>query len=68
MISLGLFTEEGEKLPKGGGGFKNGGYNGIGWQSQQDVPREAKRLEIYYSGLTVTVDLETGEVTDDAET
>ncbi len=68
MISLGLFTEEGDKLPKGGGGFKNGGYNGIGWQSQQDVPREAKWLEIYYSGLTVTVDLETGEVTDNAET
>lgn len=67
MISLGLFTEEGDKLPKGGGGFKNGGYNGIGWQSQRDVPREAKWLEIYYSGLTVTVDLETGEVTDDAE-
>ncbi len=68
MISLGLFTEEGDKLPKGGGGFKNGGYNGIGWQSQQDVPREAKWLEIYYSDLTVTVDLETGEVTDNAET
>lgn len=67
MISLGLFTEEGDKLPKGGGGFKNGGYNVIGWQSQRNVSREAKWLVIYYSDLMVTVDLKTGEVTDDAE-
>ena len=39
------------------------------WETYLDeVSADAKTLEIYCSDLVVTVDLETGEVTDNAET
>lgn len=58
----------GESVSVGGGGFKQGGYNGIGWNTLNEVPADAKKLQISCSHLVVTVDLETGEVTDNAET
>lgn len=67
-ISLGIFDEEGNDIREGGGGYKSGGYYGIGVDHLDDVPVDAKILEIYCSDLVVTVDLETGEVTDNAET
>ena len=67
-ISLGIFDAEGNDIRNGGGGYKNGGYCGMGVDHLDDVPADAKTLEIYCSDLVVTVDLETGEVTEDAET
>ncbi|WP_458407309.1 permease prefix domain 1-containing protein [Anaerotignum sp.] len=67
-ISLGIFDAEGNDIREGGGGYKSGGYYGIGVDHLDEVPADAKTLEIYCSDLAVTVDLETGEVTDNAET
>ena len=67
-ISLGIFDEEGNDIREGGGGYKSGGYCGMGVDHLDDVPADAKTLEIYCSDLVVTVDLEIGEVTDNAET
>ena len=67
-ISLGIFDEEGNDIREGGGGYKSGGYCGMGVDHLDDMPADAKTLEIYCSDLVVTVDLETGEVTDNAET
>ena len=67
-ISLGIFDAEGNDIRAGGGGYKSGGYYGIGVDYLKDVPADAKTLEIYCGDLLVTVDLETGEVTDNAET
>ena len=66
-ISLGIFDEEGNDLRTGGGGYKSSGYYGIGVDHLDMVPAEAKTLEIYCSDLVVTVDMETREVTDNAE-
>lgn len=64
-ITVGVLDKNGEEISNGGGAYKMGGYNGIGWQNLRDVPQDAKWLEIsYFPDLTVTVDLETGEVTD----
>ncbi|MGN0135507.1 permease prefix domain 1-containing protein [Anaerotignum sp.] len=64
-ITVSVFDESGEEISCGGSGYKKGGWNGIGWQNLRDVPQDAKWLEIYYfPDLTVTVDLETGEVMD----
>lgn len=67
-IGTKVLDESGGKISVGGGGFKQGGYNGIGWSTMNEVPADAKTLEITCSNLTVTVDLETGEVADNAET
>ena len=67
-ISLGIFDKEGNDIRAGGGGYKSGGYYGFGVDHLDDVPVDAKTLEIYCSDLVVTVDLETGEVTNNAET
>ena len=67
-INLGIFDAEGNDVRVGGGGFKSGGYYGFGVDHLDEVPADAKTLEIYCSDLVVTVDLETGEVTDNAET
>ncbi len=66
-ISLGIYDEEGNEINEGGGGYKKGGYYGIGVDHLYDVPVDTKTLEIRTEDLTVTVDLETGEVTDNAE-
>ena len=67
-IFLSVFDEEGNDIGEGGGGYKSGGYYGVGRDYKREVPADAKTLEIYCSDLVVTVDLETGEVTDNAET
>ncbi len=67
-ISLGVFDAAGNDIRTGGGGYKSGGYYGFGTDHLDDVPVDAKTLEIYCSDLVVTVDLETGEVKDNAET
>ena len=66
-VKLGFFDEEGNDLRTGGGGYKSSGYYGIGVDHLDMVPVEAKTLEIYCSDLVVTVDMETREVTDNAE-
>ena len=65
---LGIFDAEGNDIRVGGSGYKRGGYYGIGVDHLDGVSENAKILEIYCSDLVVTVDLETGEVTDNAET
>lgn len=67
-INLGVFDAEGNDIRVGGGGYKRGGYYGIGVDHLDGVSENARILEIYCSDLVVTVDLETGEVTDNAET
>lgn len=67
-ITLGIFDAEGNDIRVGGGGYKRGGYYGIGVDHLDGVSENAKILEIYCSDLVVRVDLETGEVTDNAET
>ena len=44
------------------------GYYSIGTDYKREVPVDAKTLEIYCCDLVVMVDLETGEVTDNAKT
>ena len=63
-----ILDEDGEYACKSGGGYKNGGYNGIGWTTKKEVFPDAKMLKLQFGDLLVTVDLETGEVTDNAET
>ena len=63
-----IYDEDGNDIREGGGGYKKGGYYGIGVDHLYEVPVDAKTLEIYCGDLVVTVDLETGEVTDNAET
>lgn len=67
-INLGIFDKEGNDIRAGGGGYKSGGYYAMGADHLDDVPADAKTLEIYCSDLVITVDMETGEVTDNAET
>ncbi len=61
-ISAEAFDENGERLRISGGGWKQGGYYGIGQDILHDVPPNTKILEISCSNLVVVVDLETGEV------
>lgn len=63
-----ILDEDGEYACKSGGGYKNGGYNGIGWTTKKEVFPDAKTLKLQFGDLLVTVDLETGEVTDNVET
>ena len=63
-----VFDAEGEKIPLSGGGYKQGGNYGLGCTKLYNVPADAKTLEIYFSGLIVTVDLETEEVKTNEET
>ena len=63
-----IFDENGEYACKSGSGYKNGGYNGIGWTTKKEVLPNAKTLNLQFGDLLVTIDLETGEVTDNAET
>lgn len=58
----------GAELGGSGGGYKKGGYNGIGWRNINEIPPDAKELEIRYGELRVWVDLETGEVRDNEKT
>ena len=67
-IDAKAFDAEGEKVSVGGGGYKQGGNYGLGCDSLEEVPADAKTLEIYFLGLIITVDLETEEVTDNEET
>lgn len=67
-MTASAFDESGEKAFQGGSAYKSGGYNGIGWNNLKGVSQDAKWLEIYFGDLTVTVDLETGEVTDHGKT
>ena len=66
-INLGIYDEDGNDIREGGSGYKKGGYYGIGVDHLYEVPVDAKTLEIYCGDLVVTVDLETREVTDNAE-
>jgi len=66
-VFLRVFDEDGNNIGEGGGGYKSGVYNGVGTDYKKEVPVDAKTLEIYCSDLVVTVDLETGEVTDNGE-
>lgn len=66
-MTASAFDESGEKAFQGGSAYKNGGYNGIGWNNLKGMSQDAKWLEIHFGDLTVTVDLETGEVTDNGE-
>lgn len=61
-IFVQAFDETGERLHVNGGGWKQGGYYGIGQDILHDVPLNVKTLEISCSGLIVVIDLETGEV------
>lgn len=62
-ISTEVFDKNGERIPAGGGGWKNGGYFGRGQEKVKEIPVDAKELIIYYgNALEILVDLETGEV------
>ena len=67
-VSMEAYDISGEKLSLSGGGFSNGGYNALGAMHLDDVPHDVKWLEISCRGLMVKIDIETGEVTDHAET
>lgn len=60
-ISAEIFDENGENIILSGGGWKQGGYYGIGQEVLDDVPPHAKTLELLVSDVTIVVDLETGE-------
>lgn len=66
-IKIAVYDRNGESLSASGSGYKKSGYNGIGWKNLWEVPQDAKKLVIDYYGVTVTVDLETGEVKDNGE-
>ena len=71
-LSVGIdgYDSEGNRIPHAqGGGFKSGGYYGFGTEHMNEVPSDIKTLKIYCTEqMTLSVDLETGEVTEDAET
>lgn len=67
-ISLAAFDENGEKLGLHGGGYKKGGLYGLGYEKLKGFSDEGKTVNIYCSDLVITVDMATGEVTDNAET
>ena len=67
-VFLRVFDEDGSEIGNGGGGYKSGGYYGVGTDYKREIPADAKTLGIYCSDLIVMVDLETGEVTEDAKT
>lgn len=67
-IDTKVFDADGEKISVGGSGYEHGGNYGLGYASLKEVPSDAKTLKIYCSGLIVTVDLETEEVTTNEET
>ena len=67
-ISLEAFDENEKKLGLHGGGYKKGGLYGLGYEKLKGFSDEVKTVNIYCSDLVITVDMETGEVTDNAET
>lgn len=67
-VSLSAFDANGEKVSSGGGGYKKGGSYGMGYERLTLLSEYPKTLKINCADLEVTVDLETGEVTDNAET
>lgn len=66
-VSMDAYDDVGNKLALNGGGFANGGYNALGAMHLDGVPADAKLLRISCDGLIIKIDLETGEVTDNAE-
>ena len=67
-VFLGVLDKDGNNVGEGGGGYKSSGYYSIGTDYKREVPVDAKTLEIYCCDMVVMVDLETGEVTDNAKT
>ena len=69
-IGLDGYDSKGERIPhSGGGGYKSAGYYSFGTQHIDETPADIKTLKVYCTEqMTLSVDLETGEVTDNAET
>lgn len=65
-ISLDVLDAEGNSVRAGGGGYKGGGYIAAGRDFLKQVPADAKELIIYCGNREFLVDLQTGEVTEDA--
>lgn len=65
-VSLDVLDAEGNSVRAGGGGYKGGGYLAAGCDHLDGVPADAKELKIYCGNMRFTVDLETGEVAEDA--
>ena len=70
-LSVGIdgYDEEGNRIPHTqGGGYKGGGYHSLGTVHMDEVPADIKTLKIYCTEqMTLSVDLETGEVEEDAK-
>ena len=66
-VSMDAYDAAGNELSLNGGGFANGGYNALGAMHLDGMPADAKMLEISCEELVIKIDLETGEVMDNAE-
>lgn len=66
-ITLDVLDAKGNSILVGGGGSRGGGYFAAGCDHLDNVPADAKILQIECTQyLTIWVDLESGEVTEDA--
>lgn len=66
-VSLDVLDAEGNSVRAGGGGYKGSGYYAMGCDHLYGVTEDAKTLRIFCAeNLNILVDLETGEVTEDA--